>query len=82
MTKEGPARQLSSLGITQVELAERLGVTKAAVARGIHRGNSRYLALIDALVLLTPEQRNVWLKTLPSIRVKLFNWGITLYYGG
>lgn len=33
MTKEGPARQLSSLGITQVELAERLGVTKAAVAR-------------------------------------------------
>ncbi len=62
MTKAGPARQLSSLGITQVELAERLGVTKAAVARGIHRGNSRYLALIDALVLLTPEQRNVWLK--------------------
>ena len=62
MTKAGPARQLSSLGITQVELAERLGVTKAAVARGIHRGNSRYLALIDALVLSTPEQRNVWLK--------------------
>ena len=62
MTKEGPAREFASLGITQVELAERLGVTKAAVARGIHTGNSRYLALLDALVLLTPEQRNVWLK--------------------
>ena len=62
MTNAGPARQLSSLGITQVELAQRLGVTNAAVARGIHSGNSRYLALIDVLVLLTPEQRYVLLK--------------------
>jgi len=62
MTKEGPARRLSSLGITQGELAQRLSVTKGAVNKGLDSGNSRYLALLDALVLLTPEQRNVWLR--------------------
>ena len=36
--------------------------TLAGVAKGIHTGNSSYLALIDALVLLRPKQRNVRLK--------------------
>ena len=62
MTKEGPARRLISLGITQGELAQRLSVTKGAVNKALDSGNSRYIALLDALVLLTPEQRNVWLK--------------------
>tara|TARA_B100000575_G_scaffold236094_1_gene197972 strand:+ start:386 stop:520 length:135 start_codon:yes stop_codon:yes gene_type:complete len=31
MTKEGPARQLSSLGITRAELVGRIGVKKAVM---------------------------------------------------
>ena len=62
MTKEGPARRLSSLGNKLGELAQRLSVTKGAVNKGLDSCNSRYLALLDALVLLPPDQRNVWLK--------------------
>jgi len=29
---------------------------------GVHSANSRYLALVDALLFLKPEQPNVWLK--------------------
>ena len=64
MKTDGVSSRLRRCGISQRELAERLGFTIGAVAQGL-RGDGRwaYRTLIELLELLTYEQRREWLET-------------------
>lgn len=52
--------RLKATGLDQVELAKRLGVSVTAVKKGLWSANSRYTALVEALEIMTPEQRREW----------------------
>lgn len=62
MKTDGLSARLRRCGISQKELAERLGFTIGAVAQGL-RGDGRwaYRTIIELLEALTYEQRREWL---------------------
>lgn len=58
--------RLRKLGITQAKFAARLGVSPQAVRHGFTETdtkplNKRYIAMLEALELMTPAQRKRWL---------------------
>ncbi len=60
------ADRLRAVGVRQKVLAERIGVSAQAVNDGLKAGLPRYLALVDALEIMTPEQRQRWLTGTPE----------------
>jgi len=60
------ADRLRAIGVRQKVLAERIGVTAQAVNDGLKADLPRYLALVDALEIMTPEQRQQWLAGIPE----------------
>lgn len=60
------AERLRAIRVRQKVLAERIGVTAQAVNDGLKAGQPRYLAIVDALEIMTPEQRQAWLKGSPG----------------
>lgn len=66
MTKHDLTLRLQALGITAKQLAERLGVTWRAVAKASANNSRNLTALIDALEIMTPEQRAAWLGDPPT----------------
>ena len=62
MINAGSTARLNALGITQEQLAARLAVTRGAVVQALTKQNARYIALLDALELMSEEQRRAWLK--------------------
>lgn len=61
MVADGYTRKLSALGIRQAQFADRLGVSTINVRKMLSSENKRYTALIDALELMSDEQRRQWL---------------------
>jgi predicted transcriptional regulator len=61
MTRHDLTLRLQALGITAKQLAQRLGVTWRAVAKASANSSRNLTALIDALEIMTPEQRAAWL---------------------
>lgn len=53
--------RLKSLGIKQVALARRLGVATNTVNRWVAADSAELAAWLDALEMLTPDQRAAWL---------------------
>ena len=62
MINAGSTARLNALGITQEQLAARLAVTRGAVVQALIKQNTRYIALLDALEIMSEEQRSAWLK--------------------
>lgn len=62
MINAGSTARLNALGITQEQLAARLAVTRGAVVQALIKQNTRYIALLDALEIMSEEQRRAWLK--------------------
>lgn len=61
MINAGSTARLNALGITQEQLAARLAVTRGAVVQALTKQNTRYIALLDALEIMSEEQRRAWL---------------------
>ena len=61
MTRHDLTMRLQALDITAKQLAQRLGVTWRAVAKACANSSRNLTALIDALEIMTPEQRAAWL---------------------
>ena len=62
MKKSPASKRLKALKITNSALGRRLGVTQSSVSQGLANENKRYIGLLDALEMLTPEQRKQWLE--------------------
>tara|TARA_B100001939_G_C16838654_1_gene572104 strand:- start:755 stop:955 length:201 start_codon:yes stop_codon:yes gene_type:complete len=62
MINAGSTARLNALGITQEQLAARLAVTRGSVVQALTKQNTRYIALLDALEIMSEEQRRAWLK--------------------
>ena len=61
MKKSPASKRLKALKITNSALGRRLGVTQSSVSQALANENKRYIGLLDALEMLTPEQRKQWL---------------------
>ena len=55
-------KKLRRTGITQAELANRIGVTHRTVHHGLKRELKQYAALVSLLELLSYEDRRGWLE--------------------
>jgi len=66
MTRHDLTMRLQALDITAKQLAQRLGVTWRAVAKASANSSRNLTALIDALEIMTPEQRVAWLGDPPA----------------
>lgn len=53
--------RLKSLGLTHTALAERLGVDRTTINRRVAADSPELAAWLDALEVLTPEERTAWL---------------------
>ncbi|MAK54654.1 MAG: hypothetical protein CML17_02175 [Pusillimonas sp.] len=54
-------QKLRRTGITQAELASRIGVTHRTVHHGLKNELKQYAALVSLLELLSLEDRRAWL---------------------
>jgi hypothetical protein len=61
MKKSPASKRLKALKITNTALGRRLGVHNSTVSQALTSENQRYIGLLDALEMLTPEQRKQWL---------------------
>lgn len=61
MIKSTWAERLRKVGISQVDLARRRGVHANTVSRQLRAEDLSYTTLIEALEIMTPDQRKRWL---------------------
>lgn len=61
MIKSTLAKRLKAMGITQRRLAEVAGYSTRAVNEALANEATMYRLLIEALEIMTPDQRRRWL---------------------
>ena len=54
------AERLRATGVSQVDVARRRGVHANTVSRQLRAEDLSYTTLIEALEIMTPEQRREW----------------------
>lgn len=62
MIKSTWAERLRKIGISQVDLARRRGVHVNTVSRQLRADDPSYTTLIEALEIMSADQRREWLE--------------------